>query len=168
MTDRLRFDDRILNPYTVEDLAQSHPALHSALGGWFKAFSNFDDTSLARLIGARGAEDVDKWKVKGEAALKSASGLVSSLDVVIAELTTALAAGGAPEALAQLAVLLEAARTNRTALADHAPALVAKAIGSTGTYDTTKADAAAAVERTAERLEAMRARAEDPSKSYRD
>jgi hypothetical protein len=46
---RLAFDDRLLNRYTVEDLEKTHPALFTALQAWFKAFSDFDDTSLANL-----------------------------------------------------------------------------------------------------------------------
>ena len=167
MADRLAFDDRLLNRYTVEDLEQTHPALIAALQGWFKAFSDFDDTALAKLIAARGPAEIDKWKAKGEAALASILPVVQTLDAVIRELESALSAGDFP-ARKQLAGLLDSARQNRTALVDQAPALVARALASVGAYDATKSEAAAAVARTASTLEEMRDRSADQSRSYRE
>ena len=167
MTDRLSFDDRLLNRYTVEDLEKSHPPLFSALQAWFKAFSDFDDTSLAKLIAARGRTEVEKWKDKGQSALAAIPGIVQTLDTVIRELERVLVPGAYPER-DQLEQLLAAARINREALVDHAPALVAKALGSVGAYDETKSEAAAAVARTAKQLEEMRDRSADPSRSYRE
>jgi hypothetical protein len=167
LTDRLSFDDRILNRYTVEDLETSHPPLHSALQAWFKTFSDFDDTSLAKLIAARGQVDIDKWKDKGRAALASIPNLVETLDGVILELEHALSRGQFPER-SQLETLFDSARKNRKALVEDAPALVAKALGSVSAYDETKSEAAAAVARTARQLEEMRDRSADESRSYRD
>jgi len=164
---RLVFDDRILNRYTVEDLEKSHPPLFSALLAWFTAFSDFDDTSLAKLIGARGQADIDKWKDKGQAALASIPSVVHTLDGVILELESALSRGLFPER-AQLEALFDSARKNRKALVEDAPALVAKVLGSTGGYDETRSEAAAAVARTAKKLEEMRERAADASRSYRE
>jgi hypothetical protein len=167
MTDRLVFDDRLLNRYTVEDLEQSHPPLHSALQAWFQAFSDFDDTSLAKLIAARGQSEIDKWKEKGIAALKSIPAVVHTLNGVIGELKTALTAGDLPERQ-QLEALLESAKKNRWALLEQAPDLVTKALDSARAYDETKSEAAAAVARTAKKLEEMRDRSADESRSYRE
>jgi hypothetical protein len=167
MPDRLAFDDRLLNRFTVEDLEKSYPPLHAALQFWFKAFSAFDDTGLAKLIAARGQDEIDKWKAKGEAALATIPGLVQTLDTVIRELESALTRGSFPERR-QLEGLLESARRNRTALVEEAPALVDRALGSLGGYDATKSEAAAAVGRTAKRLEEMRARSEDTARVYRE
>ncbi len=167
MADRLAFDDRLLNRYTVEDLEKSHPPLHSALQAWFKAFSDFDDTSLAKLIAAKGQPEIDKWKAKGEAALASIPAVVHTLDGVILELENALSKGPFPER-AQLEALFDSARKNRKALLEDAPALVAKALGSGGAYDATKSEAAAAVARTAKKLEEMRDRSADEARSYRE
>jgi hypothetical protein len=164
---RLAFDDRLLNRYTVEDLEKTHPALFTALQAWFKAFSDFDDTSLAKLIAARGQADIDTWKEKGQAALASIPSVVETLDGVILELESALSRGPFPER-AQLEGLFDSARKNRKALVEDAPALVAKALGSVGAYDETKSEAAAAVARTAKRLEEMRDRSAEESRSYRE
>jgi hypothetical protein len=166
LTDRLSFDDRILNRYTVEDLEKSHPPLHSALQAWFKAFGDFDDTSLAKLIAARGQAEIEKWKEKGQAALASIPSVVETLDGVILELDSALSRGQFPER-SQLEALFDSARKNRKALVD-APAFVAKALGSVGAYDATRSEAAAAVARTAKQLEEMRDRSADESRSYRE
>ena len=167
MTDRLSFDDRLLNRYTVEDLEKSHPPLHSALQAWFKAFSDFDDTALAKLIAARGQADIDKWKDKGQAALASIPSVVRTLDGVILELESALARGPFPER-EQLEALFASARKNRKVLVEDAPALAAKALRSVGAYDETKSEAAAAVARTAKQLEQMRDRSADASRPYRE
>lgn len=167
MADRLAFDDRLLNRYTVEDLEQTHPALFAALQGWFKAFSDFDDTALAKLIAARGQAEINKWKAKGEAALASIPAVAQTLDAVIRELESALSPGDPPER-ERLEGLLESAKKNRTALVDRAPALVATTLRSVGAYDATKSEAAAAVGRTAKRLEEMRDRAADESRPYRE
>lgn len=161
------FDDRLLNRYSVADLEQSHPALFAALQAWFKAFSDFDDTSLTKLIAARGQAEIDKWKAKGEAALASIPAVVQTLAAVIRELEAALKARDFPERH-QLEGLLDSGLKNRSALADQAPALVAKTLGSVGAYDETKSEAAAAVARTAKKLEEMRDRSTDASRSYRD
>jgi hypothetical protein len=167
MPDRLAFDDRLLNRYTVEDLEKTHPALFTALQAWFKAFSDFDDTSLAKLIAARGQVDIDKWKDKALAALASIPSVVATLDGVILELESALSRSQFPER-SQLEALFDSARKNRNALVEDAPALVAQALGSVGAYDATKSEAAAAVARTAKKLEEMRDRSADASRSYRE
>jgi hypothetical protein len=167
MTDRLVFDDRLLNRYTVEDLQKTHPALFKALQGWFKTFSDFDDTALAKLIAARGQADIDKWKDKGQAALASIPSVVQTLDAVIQELESALSKGQSAERI-QLEGLLHSARKNRAALVEQAPTLVAQALGSVGAYDAIKSEAAAAVARTAKKLEEMRDRSADESQSYRE
>jgi hypothetical protein len=167
MTDRLVFDDRLLNRYTVEDLQKTHPALFKALQGWFKTFSDFDDTALAKLIAARGQADIDKWKDKGQAALASIPSVVQTLDAVIQELESALSKGQSAERI-QLEGLLDSARKNRAALVEQAPTLVAQALGSVGAYDAIKSEAAAAVARTAKKLEEMRDRSADESQSYRE
>ena len=164
---RLAFDDRLLNRYTVEDLEQTHPALFTALKAWFKAFSDFDDTSLAQLIAARGQVDIDKWKERGQTALASIPSVVETLDGVILELESALSRGQFPERT-QLEGLFDSARKNRKALVEDAPALVAQALGSVGAYNATKSEAAAAVARTAKKLEEMRDRSADESRSYRE
>lgn len=167
MTDRLAFDDRLLNRYTVEDLERTHPALFQAFQGWFKTFSDFDDTALAKLIAARGPADIDKWKDKGQAALASIPSVVQTLDAVIQELASALSQGQFPERT-QLEGLLDSARKNRAALVEQAPTLVAQALGSVGAYDVAKSEAAAAVARTAKKVEEMRDWSADESRSYRD
>lgn len=166
MTDRLEFDDRLLNRYAVEDLAASHPALHAALATWFSAFGDFDDASLGRLIAARSPDDVDRWKAKGEAALASIPGLAATLDAVLQALEAARP--GEALDLGRLEGLREAARINRTMLVERAPALVAAALASAGGYQQMRAGATAAVEQTAERLEALRGQAADGSRSYRE
>jgi hypothetical protein len=167
MTDRLAFDDRLLNRYTVEDLEKSRPALFTALQAWFKAFNDFDDTSLAKLIAARGQAEIEKRKDKGQAALASIPSVVETLDGVILELESALSRGPFPER-AQLEGLLDSARKNRSVLVEQAPALVAQVLGSVGAYDATRSEAAAAVARTAKQLDEMRDRSSDESRSYRE
>jgi len=164
---RLVFDDRLLNRYTVEGLEKTHPALFTALQAWFQAFGDFDDTSLARLIAARGQVVIDKWKEKSQAALASIPSVVETLDGVILELESALSRGQFPERK-QLEGLFDSARKNRKALVEDAPALVAKALGSVGAYDETKSEAAAAVAQTARKLEEMRDRSTHESRSYRE
>jgi hypothetical protein len=164
---RLSFDDRLLNRYTVANLETSHPPLHSALQAWFKSFSDFDDTALAKLLAARGQAEIEKWRAGGQAALASIPAVVHTLDGLIRELEAALTAGEFPER-PQLEGLLDSARKNRSALADQAPALVAQALGSVGAYDATKSEAAAAVARTAKKLAEMRDRSADESRSYRE
>lgn len=164
---RLTFDDRLLNRYTIEDLEKTHSALFTTLQAWFKAFSDFDDTSLGRLIAAKGRSEIDKWKDKGRAALATIPSVVRTLDAVIQELESALSKGQFPER-AQLEELLDSARKNRSALVEQAPALVAQALGSVAVYDATKSEAAAAVARTAKKLEEMRDRSADASRSYRE
>ena len=165
MSDRLQFDDRLLNLYAVEDLEGTHPALHAALLAWFRAFGDFDDGSLGRLIAARGPADVERWKGPAQAALSRIPAVVATLDALIAELETA-PSRGAPDQRARFAELLQAARANRTVLVELAPALVARALDSTRDYDGARAAAAAAVARTVRRLEEMRARSEDASRTY--
>lgn len=167
MIDRLSFDDRLLNRYTVEDLEKSHPAVFAALQAWFEAFSDFDDTSLAKLIAARGQVEIDKWKERAVAALASIPAVVHTLNAVIEELKAALSAGDAPERT-QLEGLLESARKNRSVLLDQAPDLVTKALDSVRSYDETKSEAAAAVARTARKLEEMHHRSADESRSFRE
>ena len=167
MPDRLAFDDRLLNRYTVEDLAKSHPSLYSALEAWFTAFGEFDDTALAKAIAARGQAEIDKWKDRAVAALKSIPAVVHTLNGVIEQLKTALAAGDFPER-EQLEALLDSARQNRSVLLDQAPSLITKALDSVGAYDETKSEAAAAVARTAKKLEDMRDRSADESRSYHE
>src|SRR5262249_47211763 len=162
------FDDRLINRYTVEDLEKSHPALHNALLVWFKAFGDFDDGGLAKLVNAKSPDDVERAKPRAQAALDSIPGVVKTLDAVTAELEAALAAQAAFPERAQLEGLLESARTNRTALAERLPAMAANALGSPASYETARAAAVAAVTRTADRLEEMRARSADATKSYRD
>lgn len=167
MADRLSVDDRLLNRYTVENLEQRHPALFAALQAWFKAFSDFDDASFAKLIAAKGQAEIDKWKDKGQAALASIPSVVQTLDAVIQELESALSKDQFPER-AQLEALLDSARKNRSMFLDQAPSLVTKALDSVGAHDETKSEAAAAVARTAKRLEEMRDRSADASRSYRE
>jgi len=162
------FDDRLINRYTVEDLEKSHPALHSALLVWFKAFGDFDDGGLAKLVNAKSPADVERAKPRAQAALDSIPGVVKTLDAVTTELETALAAPAAFPERAQLEGLLESARTNRTALVERLPAMAADALGSPASYETARAKAVAAVTRTADRLEEMRTRSADATKSYKD
>lgn len=162
------FDDRLINRYTVEDLGRSHPALHAALLVWFKAFGEFDDGGLATLANARSPADVERAKPRAQAALDSIPGVVTTLDVVIAELEAALAATAAFPERAQLEGLLESARTNRAALVERLPAMAAIALGSPESYEAARGQAAAAVARTAQRLDEMRARSADATKSYKD
>jgi len=166
VTNRLVFDDRLLNRYAVEDLAESQPRLHAALLAWFAAFGDFDDTSLDRLLGARGPTEVDRWRVAAQNALATIPDLAKTLDAVRSELQAALSAGPAVPDQARLEELLQSAEANRTALVEHAPALVARALGSSAAYGDANAEAAAAVGRTAERLERMQARSEDVERSY--
>ena len=168
MTDRLEFDDRLLNRYTVENLEHSHPAVHAALQPWFAAFGDFDHTSLDRLLAARGPAEVERWRTPAQAAVASIPAVVKTLDEAIARLEAALAATAPFAERAQIEGLLESARVNRTTLVERVPANLARALGPAGDYDAARAEAAAAVERTARRLEDMRAHSEDESQSYRD
>jgi hypothetical protein len=166
MADRLDFDDRLLNRYAIEDLEHSHPELHRALEAWFAAFGELDDTSLNRLLAAKGPTDVDKWKAPAEAALASIAIVDETLDAVLSELEAALSAPSVPEH-ARLEGLLESARRNRSML-ERVPELVARASASTTGYESAREAAVAAVERTAQRLDELRARSEDHSRSYRE
>ncbi|HKW00327.1 MAG TPA: hypothetical protein VJN96_10910, partial [Vicinamibacterales bacterium] len=132
------FDDRLINRYTVENLETSHPTLHRALLVWFKAFGDFDDGGVAKLVNAKNPADVERAKPRAQAALDSIPGIVKTLDAVTAELEAALATGGAIAERAQLEGLLEAARTNRTALAERLPAMAANALGSPESYEAAR------------------------------
>ena len=162
------FDDRLINRYTVEDLEKSHPTLHNALLVWFKAFGDFDDGGLAKLVNAKSPADVERAKPRAQAAIDSIPGVVKTLHAVTAELEAALSTTAVFPERAQLEGLLESARHNRTSLVDRLPAMAASSLGSPESYETARGQAAAAVARTAQRLEEMRARSEDTTKSYRD
>lgn len=168
MTDRLEFDDRLLNRYTVEDLERSHPALHTALHAWFRAFGDFDNTSIDKLLAARGPADVSRWTAPAQAAAAAIPAVVTTLDGAIKELEGALAATGAFPERAQLEDLLESAQANRAVLVDRAPVLLARALSRTGDYEGARAEAITALERTARRLEEMRARSAEEARSYRE
>jgi hypothetical protein len=166
MPERLVFDDRLLNRYAVEHLQAGYPALHTALGAWFAAFGDLDTSSLEKLLGARSPADVDKWKGPAQAALAVIPPVVETLDGVIAALELALAA--APAEREQLEGLLASARGNRVTLVEQVPALVGRVLGSAGTYHSARAEADATATRTIERLEAMRARSTEESRTYRE
>jgi len=150
MTERLEFDDRLLNRYAVENLERSHPAIHAALHAWFAAFGEFDDTAPAH------------------AAAAAIPAIVKTLDGAVAQLETALAVPAAFPEHAQLEALLESARANRIALVERAPAILSRILAQAGGYDVLRAEATAAVEQLAQRLEEMRARSEDDRHSYRE
>ncbi|HEY7683686.1 MAG TPA: hypothetical protein VH879_13660 [Gemmatimonadales bacterium] len=168
MADQLNFDPRLWNPYAVANLEQSHPELHAALKTWFEALKPFEASDLLKLANARGPAEVAKWGEKGKAALADAPAVASTLGPVIAELKRARAGAAASPGREQLESLLQAAEQNRAALVDHAPAFVARALGSSDSHDALKAAAVAAVEATAFRLEQMLVRSQDESRSYRD
>jgi hypothetical protein len=168
MTERFEFDDRLLNRYTVEHLERSHPALHAALHAWFAAFGDFDNASLSKLAAARGPAEVERWNAPAQAALASIPAVVKTLDTAISQLEGALAATAAFPERAQLEELLESARVNRTTLVERAPALIAQALSPAGDYEAARAAALAALERTAQRLEDMRARSTEDGRSYRE
>jgi hypothetical protein len=166
MTERLVFDERLLNKYAVEDLAGAQPRLHAALLAWFAAFGDFDDTSLDRLLHARGPDEVERWRVPAQAALGAIPELVQALDGVVVELEAALAGAEVSPERARLEALLQSARLNRTTLAERAPELVARALGATASYEDARATATAAVEHAARRLSQLREQSEDTSRSY--
>ena len=157
MPERLVFDDRLLNCYAIEHLQSVYPALYMALGAWFATFGDLDTSTLEKLLRARGPADVEKWKGPAEAALAATPGVVETLDGVISALEEALVAA-APAEREQLEGLLASARGNRITLVEQAPTLVGKALGSAGAYHSARAEADAAVARTIEQLETMRAR----------
>lgn len=168
MPARLSFDDRLWNPYAVENLEHSHPGLHGHLRKWFTAIGDFDDTSLLRLVNAKGADEVAKWHEKGSAALEAARHVALTLEPVTKALEQALAGSAPFPERQQLEDLLEAARRNRAALLEQAPALAAEALGSASGYADVKAAATKAVDETARRLEAMRERASGSPAPYRE
>jgi hypothetical protein len=168
MTAGLSFDDRLWNPYAVENLQQSHPELHEKLRIWFDAIRDFDDTSLLKLINAKGADEVGKWREKGAAALEAARSVALRLEPVLRTLEQALAVATPFPEREQLSGLLEAALRNRAALLEQAPALVSEALASATAYAGSKAAASRAVEDAAKQLDAMLARSSDVSKPYRE
>lgn len=167
MPERLSFDDRLLNRFTVENLRSGFPALHHALATWFTAFGDFDDTSLTKLIAARGPADIERWRQAAQTALAAIPAIAQTLDMVEEELNRALASCEACPERQQLVDLLDSARVNRVTLVERAPALAAGAIGSAS--DSGRLAAAAAhVERAVRQLDRMRARSEAPDRPYRE
>lgn len=167
MPERLQLDDRIYNPYSVEDLAQTHPPVFAALETWFKGVRQFDDGPLLRLIAARGPEEVGRNRAAGEAALAHLPEFAGNLDPLIAALEQALAQETAGSSMhRRLSELLEAARHNRKELLERAPALVAQAIASAESYSAAVQRAEALVDATAKKIEAMARASQNSTKSF--
>jgi hypothetical protein len=163
----LEFDVRLWNPYAVENLEQTHPAVHAALKAWFNALQGFDESSLEKLVSARTPEEVAKWRAKGEAALASAPSVTATLDTLIRELDLALS-GTPGQEQEQLEGLKQSALANRAALVERAPALVAKALAAPAPRGDVKDAAVRAVNEAVSRLEAILAQSKDPGRPYRD
>ena len=167
MPECLQLDDRLYNPYSVEDLAQTHPQVFAALETWFKGVRQFDDEPLLKLIAARGPEEVGKNRAAGEAALAHLPEFAGNLDPLIAALEQALARETAGSAMhLRLRELREAARHNRKELLERAPMLVAQAIASADSFSTIVQRAEALVDATAKKLETMARSSEDSTKSF--
>jgi hypothetical protein len=163
----LFLDDRLWHLDTFSSLEQSHPSIIAGLKTCVGAYQRVDFDALRALIAARGEDQVTTAQKKGEAALHSAMMLGGMLNPLVQKLERAVgdAGGSAP---AELHLLLEAARQNRSALTEQAPALVAQALRSSPRHERIRAAAEEAVEGTVRRLESMRARSEQPSVPYRE
>jgi hypothetical protein len=168
MIGRLEFDDRLLNPYAVDDLAAIRPALHRALQAWFSAFGDFDDTSLTKLLAARTPAEVERWRTKAEASLASIPSIVATLDAAIREIEAAQTDRSARIDPSRLHDLRQSAETNRVTLVEQAPALVAAALGAATGSDDGGAEAALVIERAVSRFEALRVRSEADSAPFRE
>jgi hypothetical protein len=166
MAERLQLDDRLYNPYAVEDLATSHPEIFAALKKWFAALGDFDDDSLIRLLGARNEAEAVKYRAKGEQALAQLPLVLTVLD----ELSVALDGAVAKEAAgsaghARLTGLATAARQNRTELG-RAPELVQKVLSLAANLAPAVQGGEQAVEAAAKKLEALAAASAVGVKSF--
>lgn len=169
MPDSLHLDDRIYNPYAVEDLAASHPKVFAAFKAWFSAVADFEEGPLNKLIAARGPEEVGRHRTVGEAVLAQLPEFTKPLASLIAALEEALSQEpfGSP-GHSRLSPLLESARINHREYAERAPALAAEALASVESYAAAVLQAEALVKATAEKLEAIARASYGRTKKFAD
>lgn len=166
MPEHLQLDARIYNPYQVEDLETSHPAVFTALNVWFEAIRHFEDGPLNRLIGARSAADIERFRADGEAVLARVPAFAANLDPLITALEAAMAKEPAGPAKDRLQGLLEAARHNRSEWLERAPRLVAQAIASAKNVPAVTVDAEALLTATTTKLEKLAAESASDRKKF--
>lgn len=155
MAERLQLDDRIYNPYTVDDLEQSHPPVFAALQGWFAAVRKFEDGPILRFIGARTAADAAKHRDACQQSLAALPGVLGALDELIAVLDAGLAGEPAGSAnRARLSPLADSARHNRRELG-RMPEMASRALAQLEPSTQTLAGGEHVVESTAQKLEAL-------------
>ncbi|HKV73611.1 MAG TPA: hypothetical protein VJN95_03765 [Gemmatimonadales bacterium] len=165
MTDHLSLDARLWSLDRFRALEASHPSLYLGLKSCISAFGRVDIAALERLMAARGAEAVEPARRAGEPALHTATIVGGMLSQLIGRVEKAVAdAGGTGDP--ELAVLLEAARRNRTALLDEAPSRIAEALASSPEYARHRAAAVAAVDAAALHLELLRTRSARADAKY--
>jgi len=166
MSVTLRFDDRLWNPYAVENIESSHPSLHAALKTWFDAISSFDYTSLAKLVNAQDPEEFAAAKEKGKASLAECPGVAATLESVIHELEAALFAIQNDNLKKQLTGLLESATINRKVLLEDAPTAVVAAKKRADVYNEVKLKVMEVLEKSAAQLDDMVERSRDRTKLF--